>query len=244
MQDRYAGDIGDFGKFGLLRYLKATGYSLGVNWYLPPDESNGDGKLTKYLENTSEQGFRKYDEVLWAKLKTVVSTDRSVCALERADILNATYYHDRLDFDGLSRQERDALRTRWHQKALKQLKNLDIVFLDPDNGIIVPSACHTRRESKYILRQELIDYYKQGSSIIYYQHKARRGDLYYTDQHKSIVGSSEFEGSSSLAVKFTKTSLRYYFFIIRPEHRQIMEPAVKSFLTTDWKDLFCEVPLN
>jgi len=30
MQDRYSGDVGDFGKFGLLRHLvNDTGYRLG-----------------------------------------------------------------------------------------------------------------------------------------------------------------------------------------------------------------------
>lgn len=39
MQDRYVGDIGDFGKYGLLRALCAHDLSLGVVWYLVPDES-------------------------------------------------------------------------------------------------------------------------------------------------------------------------------------------------------------
>ena len=33
MQNRYTGDIGDFGKLGLLRQLSRTGLSIGVNWY-------------------------------------------------------------------------------------------------------------------------------------------------------------------------------------------------------------------
>lgn len=33
MQDRYAGDIVDFGKFGLLKSLISAGFYLGVNWY-------------------------------------------------------------------------------------------------------------------------------------------------------------------------------------------------------------------
>ena len=37
MQNRYAGDVGDFGKIGLLRQLAAAGYHIGVNWYLAPD---------------------------------------------------------------------------------------------------------------------------------------------------------------------------------------------------------------
>lgn len=46
MQNRYAGDIGDFGKFGLLRALRGSGLSIGVNWYLVPDETRiGDGPI-------------------------------------------------------------------------------------------------------------------------------------------------------------------------------------------------------
>ena len=33
MQDRYAGDIGDYGKMALLKALQAQGMSVGVNWY-------------------------------------------------------------------------------------------------------------------------------------------------------------------------------------------------------------------
>ena len=33
MQDCYAGDIGDYGKFALLRELREQGLSVGVNWY-------------------------------------------------------------------------------------------------------------------------------------------------------------------------------------------------------------------
>ena len=42
MQDRYAGDVGDFMKFGLLRAVSGgvLPLRLGVNWYLTGDESN------------------------------------------------------------------------------------------------------------------------------------------------------------------------------------------------------------
>ena len=54
MQDRYAGDLGDFLKLGLLRWLVAPSFDapphrLGVVWYLAPDEShNADGKHIAY----------------------------------------------------------------------------------------------------------------------------------------------------------------------------------------------------
>ena len=33
MQDNYIGDIGDYGKYGLLREICAEAMSLSVNWY-------------------------------------------------------------------------------------------------------------------------------------------------------------------------------------------------------------------
>ena len=37
--------LGDFSKLGLLRSLRPAGLSIGLNWYLTPDEThNGDGR--------------------------------------------------------------------------------------------------------------------------------------------------------------------------------------------------------
>lgn len=86
MQNRYVGDIGDFGKLGLLRQLHKTGLSVGVNWYLTPDEThNGDGRHVGYLENNV---FRSCDEQLWSALGQIVkSGSRQVCELENSEIL-------------------------------------------------------------------------------------------------------------------------------------------------------------
>ena len=49
MQDRSAGDVGDFAKFGLLRAL-STKRRIGIAWYLHPDSGPaGDGRHTDYL---------------------------------------------------------------------------------------------------------------------------------------------------------------------------------------------------
>jgi hypothetical protein len=50
MQDRYAGDIGDFVKLGLIRHLAdpvsngGMGSTVGLNWYLAPDEAHGSSR--------------------------------------------------------------------------------------------------------------------------------------------------------------------------------------------------------
>ena len=49
VQDRYAGDIGDFVKLGLLRAI-SPGYALGLAWYHVPDEGhNDDGRHIGYI---------------------------------------------------------------------------------------------------------------------------------------------------------------------------------------------------
>lgn len=140
MQNRYTGDIGDFGKLGLLRALQASGLSIGVNWYLVPDEEhNNDGRYVQYL--TSED-YRQCDEYLWLKLNQIVSSERrDVSPIENEGILKASFFSDMLDFSNRSTEtERTAVRRSWHKDALLALRGLDVVFVDPDNGLIVSSA--------------------------------------------------------------------------------------------------------
>ena len=79
MQDRYTGDIGDFGKYGLLRALSlppdaAEGQPLrvGVVWMLVPDETGtGDGKFTAHLVPTDQnlERFMICDPRLYTKAR-------------------------------------------------------------------------------------------------------------------------------------------------------------------------------
>ncbi len=65
MQNKYVGDIGDFGKLGLLRCLQTAGLTIGVNWYLTPDEGNTDGRFVDYPK------LRHCDEVLFYALQQI-----------------------------------------------------------------------------------------------------------------------------------------------------------------------------
>ena len=56
VQNRYAGDIGDYLKLAILRAL-SRGYRLGIAWWLYPDEShNGDGRHIGYLAIQADGG--------------------------------------------------------------------------------------------------------------------------------------------------------------------------------------------
>lgn len=246
MQNRYTGDIGDFSKLGLLRALQSSGFSIGLNWYLTPDEThNDDGRHIDYLH---QDEYRACDPGLWLGLKAIVDgKNREVRYMENDDILQATFFSDCLDFhedaEGGKRMckpkpERIALRTDWFARSLKVMAGNDIVCVDPDNGLVVPSAKGRPKENKYVLPEELASYYAEGATVIYYQHKARRKDPFYTKQLKELLRREDLPGASGLALKFEKVSQRYYMFIIQPKHKEAVEEAVNAMLSTSWGDHF------
>lgn len=104
MQDCYAGDVGDFGKYALLNRLCAEdgnggpALSLGVLWYCftedEPREHN-DGKHIGYLQHSKYREFRRCDPCLWEKMRKVVFCGRrSIATVEASGALPAgtAYY--------------------------------------------------------------------------------------------------------------------------------------------------------
>lgn len=85
MQNRYAGDIGDFAKYGLLRAIR-EGKRLGIAWYLNPDRGPaGDGRHIEYLDDPDR--FRSLDPELFDILGDLVPDHRRVATLEQSGIL-------------------------------------------------------------------------------------------------------------------------------------------------------------
>ena len=239
MQNRYAGDIGDFGKLGLLRKLSAQ-LTVGVNWYLVPDEGpNGHGQHINYL---TKNAFRECDPPLFDALARVVAPGRrQVAALEASAVLpddRVTYYSEVLDVSHAAKPEREAIRAVWHQKALDKLRERDLIFADPDNGLIVPSAEGGPKSGKYVLPSELADYYRQGSSVVYYQHRARLPDAFYIQQHRQLMASGAFPGAGGAGLKFVSTSQRFYFFLLQPEHIAPVNDCISRMLAFPWNRCF------
>lgn len=115
MQDRYAGDIGDYGKIGLLKCLQAHGFNIGVNWYRVPEldiEKNKDGT---FKQNDGKfpisNELTKCDLALAEALTRIAQGERSVTAIQNAELIpGAVYYDEYLTV---------ARRNEWHEKAVK-----------------------------------------------------------------------------------------------------------------------------
>ena len=59
MKNQYVGDIGDYGKYSLLRAFTDAKVKVGVNWYLTENDKNkpGHGGLIDYLKEKNEQRY-------------------------------------------------------------------------------------------------------------------------------------------------------------------------------------------
>lgn len=99
MQNRYVADIGDYGKYGMLRYIVRTNLILGVNWYLTPDEDgNEDGKHISYL---NKDDYLECDKELYNILKEIIIQNRrNIDNIQQLDIFsnNTLFYKEILDY--------------------------------------------------------------------------------------------------------------------------------------------------
>ena len=141
MQDRYAGDVGDFGKIGLLKCLQTH--------YLIPEK------------------ISECDPGLAEKLTRIARGDRSIKAIQdKALIPDAVYYDNYLSVDG---------RSEWHKRAVELFADRNLIFMDPDNGMLVKSVGkRSARSVKYAFYEEVKDYFDRGKSVLIYNHRCRK----------------------------------------------------------------------
>ena len=174
MQNKYAGDIGDYVKLALLRALQPE-KRVGVAWWLFPDEhETGDGQHVAYLENP--QKWRRFDPALFDGLERMVSSNRrSVRAIQDAGFLsNAVFCEDILSVDGTT-AERASARTRWFHRVRQAMAGCNLVFLDPDNGLEPATFSFGKRAAgKSVALSELSSLNEPGRTLLVYHHQTRR----------------------------------------------------------------------
>lgn len=245
MQNRYVADVGDYGKYGLLRHMAKTNLRLGVNWYLTPDETHSeDGKHIGYL---GKQHYREYDAELYDVLKDVILKNRHVHEIKTAFVLpeNTVFYDRVLEFAGIHDCNlRQKARRFWHEAALRTLQECDLIFLDPDNGLQIKSKSLTSKQgNKYIAINELMDYCKLGKTIIFYNHRKHKPEQLYLEKFRALSKAPVFNGYTWLGLKFTKGTIRDYIFVIHPDHISEIKNNYLDFLKTKWSELFSALNL-
>jgi len=258
MQNRYTADIGDFGKYGLLRALcspVADGLNarLGVVWYLVLDEShNADGKFTQYLNHSTknDRRFRQCDPELYDTLADIIQhSKRCVSNIHKFGILphGTVFYEERLTFDNMPANGLKACRKRtdhrneWVQGALSATVDCDLIFVDPDNGLEVGIKRHMKLGPKYVFFDELEPYYKRGQSIVIYQHIFRRGTAKEQVRERLAQIDERLNSDSTFALLYHRGAARAFLVVPSEKHKSILTKKVEQFMQGPWSQHFTMV---
>jgi hypothetical protein len=167
VKDQYFGDINDYRKFGLLRYLAESDVQLVVSWMLTPDDDGPDGSLTSYL--SQPDSWIQFDPDLYHILRQSVidQGERSIVVASRILSTRTRFVKNSLDSTPGS-------RAAWLASTLRESGPGKLVFLDPDNGLEVRSVTKgSKNGRKYLYWDEVDDLWSSGSSLLIYQHFPR-----------------------------------------------------------------------
>ena len=235
MKNQYVGDIGDYGKYGLLRFLADHGVRIGVNWYLTEDDGSADGKFTGYL---NQPAYRSCDPELFDTLREIVERpDKSVKMIEEYDVIpEAEYYSAVLKHNSLSDKGRKWDRVLWFNNSNLFLQDSELIFADPDNGITYRKTAANKGSEKYILPEEICDYYKNGKDVVYYCHKGRRKQEDW-EQSKTAIRKYLVD-AQILAVTSHRGTQRSYIFVLHPRNYLRYKWMLSEFLNSEWKCMF------
>ncbi len=220
MQDRYVGDIGDYAKYSLLRAL-SRGCKLGVSWYLHPNEDSGDGGHVGYLLRPDK--WREPDPVTFYILRKIVGDAfdeihkqqvRSVAAIEQSGLLGTStvFWRDVTVPAGCKGGEALARhREEWLKKSVQRLRDCEIVFVDPDNGLrereqFRPGQC---KSGKSICEEEALCLAEGGRPVVVYHHNTM-----FPGGHNAEVRHWQSRlGSGTRAVRWRPVSPRTFFIL-------------------------------
>lgn len=235
MKNQYVGDIGDYGKYGLLRFLASYGIKIGVNWFLTENDGSTDGKFTTYLKNPAD---RVYDPELFDALQNIADhPDKTVKMIKQAGIIpGAEFYGELLKGSSLEADAREWNRRLWFNNSTLMLGNAELIFADPDNGISYRKTARIKDSEKFILPEDVAEYYNSGRNVVYYCHKGRRKQEAW-DQAKEEI-RNHIRDAQLLAVTCHRGTQRSYIFVLHPDCYMKYERIITAFLNSEWGNMF------
>ncbi len=228
MRHEYVGDVGDFGKYGLLRALhkSAPRKRLGVLWYLTevPEQTN-DGKHDGYLKDGSSRTknhFLECDPDLYRKMLRIRESGvLNLSQIQNGSILSSTtaFFENPVPSlqlgDRILAQEAWERRQQWHAVAMRSLRASDYIFADPDNGVIFPGSVKSKEPKpshKHAYWSELSAFLEKGKAVVTYHHLGRQrgGHLKYISETIARINDL---GYRCMAVHYRRGSARAFLLI-------------------------------
>lgn len=229
MQNRYTGDIGEFGKFLLLKHLFPT-KSIATIWYLYPDEThNNDGSHTVEEGNAN---IYRHCYALDPQMSEIFHQihqhhSRHIGLFEEMSVLENGHYFSK----GILGEGN---RTQWLESAIEfiQTYQCNIVCLDPDNGI-EPSSMSKRsvlKQGKYATLEEIEAFFTLEcvKYLVIYQHFHRQQS--HEEQMREAKTKFErlYEGRAVVTIiRHNPVQARFYVILSKTteilEHKQSLE---------------------
>jgi hypothetical protein len=222
MRDQYAGDVSDLLRLAFLRALAADDTTMGVGWYYNRGHGGRyqDGRHREYCD---EPKWEPLDEALFRALKAMRKLrERSVKALEELPIWPVRTLFYRVPVPST------ANRHPWAVDMKRTLREANIIFLDPDNGLGSSSNRHATVAEVAAMRQP-------GRAVVLIKFPGRRGD--HTSQieaYHSLLRNQV--GAISIATVRTCVS------VLVPNKRGLPQrvPRTRWFTIVDVNDVLIE----
>ncbi len=228
MQNKFVGDVGDFGKYGLLRTLCGRDLRLGVVWCFVRDRG------IEYLERPGR--FKDCDASLFEALDQLVrSCRRRLETVEESEILPEGTVFCRQPVP--TRLEK---RKAWAHQASEETKHCDLVFLDPDNGLRADPLIGDKVSARYVYYKDLEPFLRQSQTLVIYHDLGRvrkEAEKTEVDSHASALRSRGNIVGDIWALRWG-AFLRRAYFIITNGREADLEPRIRALLSGRWGQHF------
>lgn len=212
MRDDFVGNIGDYGKYGLMRALtgvyppQESRLSLGIIWYRTDRRRSRSGNFD-YLGQ--EDKYEDCDRDLFAAMREIDDNSRRLESIEASQILGRD---SRFFYDPVPQEKSE--RDHWFASALSHVQTQDMILLDPDTGLKATGGFPSRKEASIDELRRVIDAGKVA--VVYHHHEG------FPMQHRSRRFAEKVRGELGHnvppeAILFSPG--RTDFFIVIPERR-------------------------
>lgn len=242
MKNQYVGDVNDFAKYGLLNWLTSSrasslGLRLGLVWYLTGDIANRDGNRIQYLGRPRPNVYSAADEALLERLAPIVRDGpRHISQIQERQILPS-------DTAFFSPPVPSVNREGWFDDAMGATDGCDLVFLDPDKGLVMGAAGAPR--SAYATFREVHKLYTRGQSVIVIQflHRLRPHDTQLRSWTLDLASILPHGAPPPFALRWRSGTSLGFLVVPNAVHAATMRERTRDLLLSPWGALFDRRPI-
>ena len=219
----------------MLKAFSDIGIKVGINWYLTENDGSNDGKFIQYL---NKNDLRWYNPDVFDLLKKIAyKKNKNVQDIQKSRLLKGAVYYDELLYSKGTTVERAGRRSGWFDKSVDILKETELIFMDPDNGLMEKNDPSALKSLKYVMPDEVERYFTEGHNVVYYCQKGRRSLNEWMNYITLMF--DRIPSAKPAVLSFHKGTYRAYVFLIHEESYVKYRKIINGFLGK-WRPVFNE----